>query len=121
MRIGKENGKIINTKEVYLHDSIVETIVFDRLNKMLKVKVELSDINELAFYDVAGFEMTACDYWGKSPHVCDFEWVKDKKLLPKLLENEYADKSMGKDMIEVLFTFISGDTLRIVCKYIDIN
>lgn len=65
--------------------------------------------------------MTACDYWGKSPHVCDFEWVKDKKLLPKLLENEYADKSMGKDMIEVLFTFISGDTLRIVCKYIDIN
>ena len=91
-----------------------------------------SDFNKLyniIFVDVIGFEMSSCDFWGISECVLDFEYVEpfeERTLVFKLTEKcrenfKSTDINLYDDYIEVLFTFGSGDYLRISSKEINID
>ncbi len=133
MIISNSNAKIINSKEVYLHDDTLFSLCFERNNKELTLKLgkypTYAKAYTVTFKDVLGYYMTSCDYWGISESILHFEYVPDEEmvLLPEL-KNKWADiphrqtpDKMDIDYIEVLFTFKSGDQLRIVCKTIEIT
>ena len=88
------------------------------------------DVNKkiiIEFNGVVGFEMTCCDFWGKSHYILDFEYIheSDEKLMSKLIDKgkEYLSQSscfdLKEDHIETCFTLSSGDTFSIVCNYIN--
>ncbi len=130
MIIDVSNGKIINSKEVYIHDNILEELCFNRTEKRLHLSVLKEEYNNkrfsIDFLNVIGFEMTSCDFWGSSPYILDFEYVEhnDNKIIPKLFEkknnNDYPF-CLLKDQekyIETIITFASGDQLIIACERI---
>lgn len=131
MIIDATNGKIINSKEVYIHDDILEEFYFNRTEK--KLHLSILKANEfdskkilIDFLHVIGFEMTSCDFWGSSPHILDFEYVEknDNIIIPKLFEikekNDYTFCTLNnrEEYIETRMTFSSGDQLIIACKSI---
>ena len=134
MIIDTSNGNIINSKEVYINDDILEEFTFNRAEK----KLHLSIVKEekfnsvrfsIDFLNVIGFEMTSCDFWGRSPHILDFEYVEkdNTTIIPKLFEmknnNDYPFCALDiqEKYIETIITFISGDRLIIACKSIIIG
>lgn len=134
MRINDLNGEIICTKNVNIHDDIIKHIKYDCLNSKLTLLV-MADNDEkneytIVFTNVVGLELTSCDYWGRSPHVLDFEYVSYEKrtLLPRLLNAErdyplslHCKLITNKKYIETIVTFTSGDKMIIACEYIDFN
>lgn len=130
MTINNKNAKIINSKEVYLHDDILLKFLFDRINKNMTIEMKQYlnfETYRIEFIDVIGFEMSSCDFWGASECILDFEYIEDfdkRVIIPKLMEKwqEYHSTNINlyDDYIETLFTFGSGDCLRIVCKEIEI-
>ena len=133
MRIDASNGKIIDSKEVYIHDDILNELCFYRQEKRLKLIIrkfeDQNDIFTIEFINVIGFEMTSCDFWGSSHHILDFEYVEknDNTIIPKLFEikdnNDYSSCTLSdqEKYIESVITFISGDQLRIACEEIVIE
>ena len=135
MLIYESNGEIINSRDIYIHDDVFKQMVFEHSNKELKVvirKPENMQVEQkISFVNVVGFEMTSCDFWGKSSHILDFEYVpQDKRtLLPKLHslnKNCSSNKSLciltnGVDYIETIITFVSGDKLTVACEFIEIE
>lgn len=133
MIINDLTGNIINTKEIYVHDDILQQVVFNRSNHSLELYI-IKYNNEkvtytIKFIETVGFEMTSCNYWGESPHILDFEYLDHAHnvLLPRLF-SRYCDEfapfcklSVDKSYIETLMTFSSGDQLRVVCEYIMID
>lgn len=134
MIIDASNGNIINSKEVYIHDDILKEFTFNRAEK----KLHLSIVKEekfnsvrfsIDFLNVIGFEMTSCDFWGRSPHILDFEYVEkdNTTIIPKLFKmknnNDYpfCTLDIQEEYIETIITFISGDQLIIACKSIIIG
>lgn len=123
-------GKVINSKDVYIHDDIVEMICFSRKEKKLHLSILKQGIDEqkatIDFLQVIGFEMTACDFWGRSPHVFDFEYIptSEQILIPKLFEKKgdnnfpYCSLKDRDKYLETLITFTSGDQLRVACEEI---
>lgn len=132
MKINELNGSIIDTKEVYIHDDILDELRFYRLEKRIKLIIE-KELDEtrkyvIEFINVIGFECTSCDFWGHSPHILDFEYVepKDRIIVPKMFkkDNFYHGNSIltkQENYIESLITFISGDQFRIACEEIVIE
>ena len=131
MTITRDNCKIINTRDVYLHDDIIEQINYDCDTKQLTFLVTKAVMNftyKICFFDVAGFEASACDYWGGGGFgILDFHLeVENCTLLSKLLsktknlpvEYERCRGLRNGKFFEVKFVFFSGDTLRIVEKSI---
>ena len=58
MTITRDNCKIINTRDVYLHDDMIEQINFDCDAKQLTFLVTKAVANftyKICFFDVAGF------------------------------------------------------------------
>ena len=128
MIISKENASTINTKLVYVHDDTLINLCFARIerNLILTLEEKVANKYEIRFKEVLGFEMTACDFWGKSDRVLDFEYIESDSqvLLPRLKRMQRNDslsqnENLYMDYIEVLFTFVSGDQLRIVCSVIE--
>ena len=134
MIMDASNGNIINSKEVYIHDDILEEFTFNRAEK----KLHLSIVKEekfnsvrfsIDFLNVIGFEMTSCDFWDRSPRILDFEYVeKDNAIIiSKVFEmknsNDYpfCTLDIQEEYIETIITFISGDRLTIACKSIIIG
>ena len=65
MVINITNGEIINTKDISLHDDILEELSFDRKNKKLHLILFRECDNRkisMFFLNVVAFEMTACDF-----------------------------------------------------------
>ena len=128
MIINISNANIINTREVYFHDNILEDVSFNCKDKRMTLFI----INEcgtekrkILFEDAVAFEMTSCDFWGPSPYILDFEYIEKENevIIPKLMkrqEKDYDAASVKIDngYIETKITFISGDQLSIVCKKI---
>lgn len=129
MIINELNGKVIDTKEVCIHDDILYELRFYRLEKRIKLIIE-KELDEtkkyiIEFIKVIGFEMTSCDFWGRSPHILEFEYVEvnDRIIIPKLFIKEKlypgcSSLTKEKNYIETLITFTSGDQLRIACEEI---
>lgn len=130
MRIDDTNGKIINTREIYIHDDILLNFHFDRNNRNLRLIVKefrSKDNREylINFVNVIGFDMTACDFWGEDERILDFEYMecRDRVLMSRLLDRKNKipnsmDEILEKSYIETLITFCSGDQLRIASEYI---
>lgn len=84
---------------------------------------------EIRFYDVLGYEMTSCDFWGPSPHVFGWSLVPDNErtLLPRFLskaqEHDFDQTSLqrNQEYMEIEVQFTSGDTLTVLCGSIDIQ
>ena len=133
MIINNSNGNIINSKSVCLHDDIVKNLSFERKNNILELLVKKDGFTDktytICFTGVLGFQMTACDFWGKSPHILDFEYVDDsnRKMLPYLhsIKNDPINPNCkllhDKEYIETVLAFGSGDKLEVVCETIIIG
>lgn len=130
MTIDSSNGQIINSRDVYIHDCIFGNMFFRRDEKSLHLSLTKSWPVEckysIIYFQVIGFEMTSCDFWGADSRVLDFEYVPNGILIPKLFsqrKEEYSNCSLKEqqDYIETVLTFISGDTLRIACEKIIIE
>ena len=129
MRIDASNGKIIDSKEVYIHDDILNELCFYRQEKRLKLIIrkfkDENDIFTIEFINVIGFEMTSCDFWGPSRRINGFAYVRpdDRIIISKVFEKRKLDPDSCKltkpeNYIESVITFISGDQLRIACEEI---
>lgn len=131
MIINESNGEIINSKKVYIHDDILTLLQFSRLDKKMILnfnKYNSCDEYKICFFNVLGFEMSSCDFWGESECLFDFEYVKqsERVIIPKLLKEwdtvpVLVSPINYENFIEVLFTFSSGDKLRIACEEIEIT
>ena len=131
MKIDKFNCKIINTREINLHDDVLETFQFDRIQR--KITFNLSRILDgehlrtLCFYDVIGFEISSCDFWGASECIYHFQYIEpnERVVIPNLIKKwqtkvKTVPNITYDDYIETLFIFSSGDEFRIACKEIEI-
>lgn len=131
MIVDASNGKLINSREVNIHDDILEEFYFDRTKKKLHLSILKerefdSERFSIDFLNVIGFEMTSCDFWGASPHILDFEYVEksDNTIISQLFkkrdENDYpfCRLTNQENYIEVMITFVSGDQLIIACESI---
>lgn len=130
MIINSLNGQIINSKKIYLHDDILKNLIFHRNSKNLHVSLSKSwptqEKYTIDFLQVIGFEMTSCDFWGASPHILDFEYVENGKLISKLFSkrteyDSFCTLKQQKDYIETVLTFTSGDTLTVACEKVVIG
>ncbi len=132
MRIENSNGNIINS-EIYIHDDIFNNLLYEKDSNTLKLLLskanEYESKYEINYINVIAFEMTSCNYWGKSPHILDFEYVEHNncKLLPALYEkqkgmpyNPECKLACKNDYIETVITFSSGDQMIVVCESIEI-
>ncbi len=138
MKIDITNLDLLST-DIYIHDSIFYKMEFNYQSREKNIRVELETPYisggkryNIDFYNVIGFDMVSCDFWGKSPHILDWEPMKSdrKVLIKRLFEEQFSDKNYNasklanrkeSDFIETLFTFTSGDRLRIACEYIVIE
>ena len=131
LTVNSSNGEIINSKDVNIHDYIFDTLLFIRDEK--KIHLSLKPENpyvekrySVDFIDVIGYEMTCCDFWGRSPYIFDFECVEEQEqtVIPKLFDTKeatdfpYCFLKNKNDYIETVITFTSGDHLRIACESI---
>lgn len=130
MIINASNGQVINSRDVYLHDDILENMTFRRDEKILHLSLAKTWPVEyeysIDFSYVIGFEMTACDFWGADLRILDFEYVSKGTLISKLFlqrKEDYSHCTLKEpmDYIETVLTFVSGDTLRIACEEIIIE
>lgn len=124
MKINKSN--IVNIKNVYIHDDVLNSLKFDRTNKELILKFQKYAIDQeyiLRFENVIGFEMTACDFWGSSECVFGFAHLEtgEQTLIPKLKErwqkqNQLMEDIKFENFLEIILTFTSGDSLVVACE-----
>ncbi len=131
MIFDKTNARLINTKEVYLHDDSFVEFRFDRISykAILCLYSYKKHCYEITFHGVIGIEMTSCDFWGPSPHVLDFEFIEtnNRILIPRLIAEEKKFPFPGstpisnENYIETVLTFTSGDHFRIACESIEIG
>lgn len=129
MIIDSTCGEVINSKDVYYHDDILESLSFNQENKELHLSI-LSAMEKykgtIDFFGVIGFEMTSCDFWGSSSYICDFAYISSDEsiLTDKLIEKAKSPENAPyrlkerEKYIETVMTFISGDTLRVSCEKI---
>lgn len=130
IKLDETNGKIINSKSVYIHDDILQDIHFDREKKKLILSIlkEGTEKKEytIEYIQVIGFTMTSCDYWGASPYIFDFEYVEkeERSLIPELFkvknssDTPYCTLDESGTYMETVITFTSGDKLKVACKSI---
>lgn len=132
MRIDSFNGHIINSEKIYVHDDILKQLHFDcyKSELVLVILTENDKQNEyfIKFRNILGFKMTSCDFWGRSPHILDFEYVvhEGRAMLPELDKikesipvNPLCKLLTKTEYLECVLTLTSGDKLTVVCEYID--
>ena len=131
MQIDRTNRETFEA-EIYIHDSVLDDLRFDRREKHLHLQITdtypCPKRRSIDFFEVIGFEMSACNYWGPSERILDFEYIDEEKtLIPRLVEKRKNDRWPDFDAadpskyIELLITFVSGDTLRVACARMTIS
>lgn len=157
MIINKDNS--LDIKKMLIHDDVILDFTFDRDDRILTLNLvdgynnesyyrsERENRNEkfawmfysnhyiIKFINVIGFEMTSCDFWGKSNRINGISINENKELIDRLIykandikgiiHNEDGStkddiKYINKDnFIEVRIEFISGDMLIVACEIIN--
>lgn len=73
MEINSLNGQVINSRDVYIHDDIFERMIFHRDKKILHLSLAkiwpVEYKYSIDFFQVIGFEMTSCNFWGADFHL----------------------------------------------------
>ncbi len=131
MLINAANQEIINTRDVYVHDSIFVDMTFDYQEKKFYFNSKKNNpsgkIYSIIFFNVIEIDMVWCDFWGESHYILDWESVKveNQKLIKKLFteknDNNYSNSRLNteKEYMESIITFKSGDHITIACEYVD--
>ena len=134
MRIDKHNLHLLHTNEVYVHDDIYVGMQYDYEANCLVVRLLSEDETRqktITFYNVLGYQMIACDFWGRSPHVLSWVYNLEERhsFLKAISEecNEYLNEDIilsrkighGVEYVETMFLLSSGDRLVVACEYID--
>lgn len=130
MKIDAFNKDIINTSTIYIHDSVFINMTYNYFEKKIDFKSQndqnITKIYHLEFFNVIGYEMISCEFWGKSPYIFDWEVKKkeDQALIAKLVKEQndhhypYSCFSNDTKYFESVITFTSGNKLTIACEYI---
>lgn len=129
MKIDNSNAHIISSKKAYIHDDVLETLMFERNKKEISLNmIDYSGCKKytIVYKNVIGFFMTSCDFWGESSRILDFELVDSNdsiitsKLFKYKIDNGFVDSSPENynNYIETVITFVSGDKLEVACKCI---
>lgn len=131
MLINAANQEIINTRDVYVHDSIFVDMTFDYHEKKFYFNSKKNNpsgkIYSIIFFNVIEIDMVWCDFWGESHYILDWESVKveNQKLIKKLFteknDNNYSNSRLSteREYMESIITFKSGDHITIACEYVD--
>lgn len=133
MKIDAFNKDIINTSTINIHDSIFINMTYHYFEKKIdfiaKNDQNMKKTYHLEFFNVIGYEMISCEFWGKSPYIFDWEVKKaqDQALIAKLTKEQkvqnypYSRLKNDTKYFESTITFTSGDRLTIACEYICFN
>ncbi len=131
MKIDSKNTYIINS-EMHFHDYIFNEFKYDYEYNTIKTVLQSyleGKFVRIEFFNVIGFNMISCDFWGRSPRISSIAVLEKDEytLIPKLYEEkikkEYIFSRLKKqdDYFEIFIEFISGDRLIIACEYINID
>ncbi len=130
MIIDTSNINLIAERKLSIHDYIFVKMEFDYKSEKLSVSILDDNMNEsphtIEFCNIIGFEMQHCNFWGKSPHILDWEIAEENEeiIIPKLFDekrkNDYDSSNLvdGEKYIESIITFSSGDKLIVACSHI---
>ena len=127
MRIDYSNKEVIDSKDIYVHDAVFTGFNYDYENNIIEFEVieyYYKKHFKFKFGNVFGFEMLSCDFWGHSPHI-NVWYTSDTNDLSTKMKDIQREKKWElrlKDTnkwVESIISFISGDTLTIVCEYIE--
>lgn len=130
MRFNRKNAETIKQAKFSLHDARLDSFTFDHILRSLTIEVLWpfeTEMAKIVFTGVIGFCMTCCDFWGKSERISCFCPVRDddRRLVSDLFqiknstENEYSSLRAEEEYLEMIIEFISGDSMRIACEYVD--
>jgi len=147
--INIDNASIINTKEIYLHDSYIKQIECFLSERKIVVSVDpyskFSNIKKLTFNKVVGTKTTFLEMFGPlKGRILDFYYFERKEttLINDLYDEREKEKSNivectykgeiirdavtsnmdnMEQLIETEFLFDSADKMTIVCEYIEIE
>ena len=130
MVFNKSNIHLLNTSEVSVHDDYFLGLSYDTDTRTLILKLEKyiqKTPYQMRFSDVLSVDMIACGFWGGSQRDILELWYAEKSeqvLIPRLYEESsnpsYVFVKNLEDYIEFVLRSCSGDTIRIVCKELDI-
>lgn len=129
MKIDYKNKNVIND-EIYIHDSIFEGFSYKEEEKKIVIELEnycLKKSFKLQFCNALIFNCEMCEFWGKSPNILDWEVSKDEPLIQKMKKKQKDNNELywtslvdlEKSYVESRITLTSGDTIEIVCEYIE--
>lgn len=129
MVIDYKNKNSIQQK-IYVHDAIFNGFNYEYEKNLITfeaVECYYKKKFNFRFCNVFGFEMQACDSWCKGSNIIDWELgdLYGNKLTEKLSHWKVNEKYFGSRLenidkvVESIITLSSGDTLTIVCEYID--
>lgn len=129
MKITYFNKNIIDNK-INIHDSIFRGFNYDDENKTLLLKMNNYCVNKvftILFYNVLILNCEMCQFWGKSPNVLEWRVSKEETFIKKIIQKQNSNKELSKyslvdqrkNYIETIITLTSGDTINIVCEYIE--
>ena len=132
MIINASNKEIINTRAVYIHDSIFTGFIYDYRNRQLDFTCEnfyYKVRHTFVFKNVVLINMQSCSFWHSGRNILDMSSKNDSSQLEELIElqnqhqdlfqGSYLDRGIPYIIVEILIN--SGDTLQIVCESIDYN
>ena len=130
MLFDRKNALTLKQEAFSLHDACFNSFTFDRTSRTLITEVLLPFEDgkvKIVFNGVIGMQMTCCDFWGKSERIACFCPVRDndRRLVADLFriknstENECSSLKNEEEYLEMIVEFISGDSMRIACEYVD--
>lgn len=149
MLIDKSNARIINTKEIYLHDSEILSIEYFLKERKVVISINpcspYGNITKMTFNNVVGTKTTMFEIFGfLTEDIIEFYLLEgeDARLTNELYEDSEREKARitsyndkgeriesehwsnidnRERLIEVEFDMISADKLTIVCESIEIE
>lgn len=128
MIIDYKNENLIEEKNI--HDSIFEGFMYNEETKVLLIELKNFVQHKqfkLEFVNVLVLNCELCQFWGKGPNILDWEIANPKYLTQNIIDKQSDDKMLynnslvdvEKNYIETIITLTSGDTIAIVCEYIE--
>ena len=129
MKLNANNAETIISNDINIHDYLFKSFEFDYCLKKLKIFID-SPKNDnkycIEFFDVVGINMVSAYYWGKSPHILDWEYIciDNSRIIDQVFQeaelNNYLAPVISEKSkyVETLFTLTSGDRLAVACKEI---
>lgn len=113
-----------------IHDSAFYGFSYRENDKTLLVELSNHYMNKffkIQFHNVLVLNCEMCQFWGKSPYVFDWNIDENEILIKNIMEKQKNNESKfwcsilrtPKEYIQINITFTSGDTIDIVCEFIE--